>query len=766
MRKIVAFVLCMVIVTTAGFTVVHPAFVYIADWLGPVLGSSLLTVFSVLYLVLGDPIQSIAITVLWGAVAFLCGMLVRRRLGAVLTMFLVFILMLPVLAINVFDVAMAFGPIIESFEGPNPMAVLPPLPEGLSLPHLYETPILGPVIETVLGAMQTGGQLDPRMLLFGVATTLIMNVVVKIVIIIVTALAGVEVGRLLEPSFTPLSESVRASLGGRPRSPGTVDTLKEVLPTAFIIILIASTALLSMPLASSAEDDYYGENLFGYADESGRAFVGDLFVESGAPVEGFDDVNDLLAGLIVSHEGVRELLGEVLGEEEGLDSVANLLPETLMVAVYLDVPAETAGPQSEGLADAFSEAYGVDLTQFMAFSPPLPGEEEMEFPEVSIVVYQSGAGFGDLASSYLDHLTDRGGLVDTLTEAVSNGRLIPGATEESSDGGVIFSGFINFNPLLEYMPEEFLDNVTQFIPLDYSSFLGLSGGVSFWDNGVDSVGEGKGLDLLGLLGAEEAPSFSDDSELSLVVLASPNGTDVGGEPSAPNVKITTSLEEGDPQLETIYTALELLGLLNLAEPGEALSPESFEIEVTGVVLPLKVQVTRAVTPVDPQPGRTVEVTVTVKNLDTEAMAEVRLDDSEALSVYSGSATVVSGETSEIWRHIGPGREESITYTVRLDERGVYSFAPAYVEYSTVDKEFAADSSWVEVKVARTASLGLGIGSLFSTWGRFGEILDTFGGGTASTIAFGFIGLIIVVIAFFEVRNFTKWLAGGDDQEQL
>jgi len=762
-RKIVAFVLSMVIVTTAGFAVVHPAFVYIANWLGPVLGSSLLTVFSVLYLILADPIQSLSITVLWGAAAFLCGMLVRRRLGAILTMFLVFIFMLPVLAVNLFDVAMAFGPIFESFEGSNPMAALPPLPEGLSLPHLYETPILGPVIEMVLGAMQTGGQLDPRALLFGVATTLIMNVVVKIIVIIVAALAGVEVGRLIEPSFEPLSESVRTSLGGRPRSSGTIDTLKEALPSAFVLALITSTMFLSIPLTTAAEDDYYGENLFGYADESGRAYVGDLFVESGAPVEGFDDAGELLAGLIVSHEGVRELLGEVLGEEEGLDSVANLLPETLMVAVYIDVPAETAGPQSEGLAEAFSEVYGVDLTQFMAFSPPLPGAEEMEFPEVSIVVYQSGAGFGDLAGSYLGHLADKGGLADTLMEAAANGRLIPGATDESSDGGVIFSGFINADPLMEYMPEEFIDNVTQFIPFDQPGFLGLSGGVSFWDNGIDVVGEGKGLDLLGLLGAEEAPSFSEDSELSLVVLTSPNGTDVGGEESMPNIKITTSLEEGDPRLDTIHLALELLGLLNLAEPGEALSPESFEIEVTGVVLPLKVQVTRAVTPADPRPGGTVEVTVTVKNLDTEAMSDVRLDDSEAVSVYSGSASV-EGETSEIWRHIGPGREESINYSVRLDESGVYSFTPAYVEYTNVDKEFAEDSSWVEVRVARTASLRLGIGSLFSTWGKLGEILNTFGGGTASTIAFGFIGLIIIVIAFFEVRNLTKWLAGGDPPE--
>jgi len=764
MRKIVAFVLCMVIVTTAGFAVVHPAFVYITDWLGPVLGSSLLTVFSVLYLILGDPIQSMGIAVLWGAVAFLCGMLVRRRLGAVLTMLLVFLLMLPVLAVNVFDVAMAFGPIIESFKGSNPMAALPPLPEGLSLPHLYNTPILGPVIETVLGAMQSGGQLDPRVLLFGVATTLLMNVVVKIVVIIVAALAGVEVGKMIEPSFAPMSESVRTSLGGRPRAQGTIDTLKEALPAAFIIVLISSTVFLSIPLVSSVEDDYYGENLFGYADESGRAYVGDLFVESGAPVEGSDDAGELLAGLIVSHEGVREVLGALLGEEEGLESVANLLPETLMVAVYVDVPAETAGPESEGLAEAFSEAYGVDLTQFMAFSPPLPGAEEMEFPEISIVVYQSGAGFGDLAGSYLGHLADRGGLVDTLMGAASNGRLIPGATDESSDGGVLFSGFINFNPLIEYMPEEFLDNVTQFIPLDHPGFLGLSGGVSFWDNGVDAVGEGKGLDLLGLLGAEEAPSFSDSSELSLVVLASPNGTDVGGEESAPNVKITTSLEEGDPRLNTIHLALELLGLLNLAAPGEALSPESFEIEVTGVVLPLKVEVTRAVTPVDPQPGGTVEVTVTVENLDTEAMADVRLDDSEAVSRYTDSASVVEGDTSEIWRHIGPGRSESITYTIRLDESGVYSFTPAYVEYANVDKEFAEDSSWVEVRVARPAALGLGIGSLFSSWGKFGEILDTFGGGSVSTIAFGFIGLVIVVIAFFEVKNFTRWLAGGESPE--
>ncbi len=50
MRKIVAFVICSLLVLTMGFMFIHPSFLMVANWLGPVLGSSLLTALSMLYL--------------------------------------------------------------------------------------------------------------------------------------------------------------------------------------------------------------------------------------------------------------------------------------------------------------------------------------------------------------------------------------------------------------------------------------------------------------------------------------------------------------------------------------------------------------------------------------------------------------------------------------------------------------------------------------------------------------------------------------------
>jgi hypothetical protein len=226
----------------------------------------------------------------------------------------------------------------------------------------------------------------------------------------------------------------------------------------------------------------------------------------------------LLAGVILSQEGVMEVLPGLMGMDmEGLESFANMIPPTVMVTVYIDVPPEIAGQRSEAVSQAFSSAYGVDLHQIMALEPPIPIGDEIELPPISIVLYQSTGDLRDLSETYLDQFLDNGGLAALIEEASANGRLVPGATPDSADGSVLLSGFVNVDLLLEYMPEEVMENVTAFIPKGISGLLGFAGGVSYWDRGVES--EELGLDLLGLLGVRpgdggqpEAHIFEDLDE--------------------------------------------------------------------------------------------------------------------------------------------------------------------------------------------------------------------------------------------------------------
>jgi len=759
LRKIAAFVLCTLLVLTLGFMLIHPAFLMLANWLGPALGTSLLTALSMLYLLLGDPLKFAALTALWGGVALLGGIIIRRRVGAVLTMLLIFAMLMPVLAASVYDTAMIVIDLTETMGEGNPMDFLPPLPTGLTLANLYEAPIIGSLMESAIGMFQAAGPpSNIQRLVYTMLTPILIGVAAKLVIIVFASLIGVEIGKLIEPSLRPTSESIRVSLGGKPRaSTEEITTLKENMGTLGIVLIIITSSLMAVPYAlAEGDEDFYSENIMGYADSKGRGYVGDLFIESGTQLEGVA-TEGLLAGVILSQEGVMEVLPGLMGMDmEGFESFANMIPPTVMVTVYIDVPPEIAGQRSEAVSQAFSSAYGVDLHQIMALEPPTPIGDEIELPQISIVLYQSTGDLRDLSETYLDQFLDNGGLAELIEEASANGRLVPGATPDSADGSVLLSGFVNVDLLLEYMPEEVMENVTAFIPNGISGLLGFAGGVSYWDRGVES--EELGLDLLGLLGVEEV-GFSDDSDMSLILLAAPNGTDIGGETGAPNVKITTSLPLDDPKIEFIYEMLTDLGLLTLTAPGESIDPSSFQISVSGVTLPLNIEVSKSVSPQVASPDDAVKVTVTVNNHDTEAMEDVTLDDSSALQGYSLSTRLVSGTTSEHWSEIGPGQSRSMSYTVELGQGGVYSLYPANVAYTHEEVGFSETSDWAEVSVAQPSALAMGIGSIFNTGETLAEILDMATGGNGGTVLMGATAIVVLILAALEFLNFRKWIGG-------
>ncbi len=549
--------------------------------------------------------------------ALLGGIIIRRRVGAVLTMLLIFVMLIPVLAASVYDMAMVVSDLSENMGEGNPMDFLPPLPSGLNLIHLYEAPIVGSLAESAIGMFQSGGPpTNIQRLFYTMLTPILIGVAEKLVIIIFAALAGVEIGKLIEPSLRPTSESIRVSLGGKPSaSPEEITTLKENAGTLGIVLIIIASSFMAAPYALAVGDEeFYSENIVGFADSRGRGYVGDLFIDSGSQLEGVE-TEGLLAGVILSQEGVRELLPELMGMDmEGFESLTNMIPPTVMVAVYVDVPPEIAGQRSEDVSQAFSSAYGVDLDQLMAMEPPIPLGDETELPPISMVLYQSTGDLEDLSETYLDQFLDNGGLAELIREASTNGRLVPGAGPDSADGSVLLSGFINVDLILEYMPEDFMEDATAFIPEGTSGLVGFAGGMSYWDRGVES--EDEGFDLLGLLGVEEEVGFSDDSDMSLILLAAPNGTDIGGEMSAPNVKITTSLPLDDPKIEFIYDILTDLGLLTLTAPGETVDPSSFQISVSGVTLPLNIEISKSVSTRVASPDEAIEVTVTVRGIMT------------------------------------------------------------------------------------------------------------------------------------------------------
>ncbi|MFQ6053906.1 MAG: hypothetical protein ACE5OO_06755, partial [Candidatus Bathyarchaeia archaeon] len=605
LRKTLAYFLGVLLASTLGYQLLHPAFLRIADWLSPVFGTPLLTALMSAFLLFGDPLRFAVLPAIWSSVAFIGGLIIRRRVGAVATMVAVLLSFLSLLAASVFGIIETVSELGLIGGAQSPLSLLPPFPRGLSLAQLMEAPIVGRLLEPLLAMVEAGGPGRPQEIVMGVVTPLIVDLGEKLVVVCVSALVGVEVGKRVERRFTPWSEAMRVRLGGASKPGLTMvagDVRGKALPIILIIVL-PSVAVAVLPPRAASTDDYFSENLLGVVDDHGGTYVPAVFLDSGMAVEGVDvespEVEGLLAAVLLSQESILDALPE-MGEMTGgfdVGSLKNLMPPTALAMVYVDIPPEVAEERADVVSSAFSAAFGVGLRRLIAFTPPMAEEGAEKAPAVSIVVYQSPEGLEEMAEAFVSRLpVERGGLVDVIEEAYTNGRLIPGATSESADGAMFLAGFINLAALSRYVPLEEVDrlNISRLILPPFDVPLGFTGVISYWESGVRSPPRAHRLDLLSLLGVGFSPRFSAYADLSNLLIVAPNQTvGAGVEEGRRVIKLVTTAPLDDPRFEGMIRELSRMMTVAVAPPGSTLDPSSFRVTFSAL-LPLNVQVSKQV----------------------------------------------------------------------------------------------------------------------------------------------------------------------------
>jgi hypothetical protein len=432
-----------------------------------------------------------------------------------------------------------------------------------------------------------------------------------------------------------------------------------------------------------------------------------------------------------------------------------------MAAIYVDIPPEEAESLSGPISDAFSSEYGIDLDPLFTFNPPVMGDENATGPplQISIVLYQTDADFSEMADGIMEALSEKGGLADLISEAVSNGALIPGQGEGSADGSAFVAGFFNLDLITSRLGEAAIpDEMKEFIPLDFEGPLTFTGSVSYWEDGIAYEEDGETLDLLGLLGIEGEVTFSAESDMSNFLVATGDIFDPEGE--EPNMKLVTSLPLDDLMSGLFNESFIDSGIVTVVEPGGTIDPSSLELGVSGLTLPLNVKITKTVSDARVKEGSRVEVTVTIKNNDDDPMMNVELDDGGTISSYSLSSRLTSGSTSGYWPRIDPGQSETISYTIELENNGVYSLSPAQMSYSHEDISFRKSSDKAEVRVALTQGTGIVFQTLGVFWGVLETALDQVTGGSGSMVLTGVVLVLGGLLAFLEFRGFRKWIQGA------
>jgi len=751
MRKIVAFSLGVFIAYSVGYVTLHPSFLMLNDWLGPVLGDNFLSALTIIYIILGSPLRFASLGIMWITVGLLGGILIRRRLGAVLTMLLVLFIFTPALLVSAARIGLQLSEM--NFEGENPFDIIPPLPQGLSMTAFFEAPIIGEAIQTAMDVMEGGMPSGPIMdIALQLASPLTFDLALKPLMLIISALVGVELGKLIEPFFMPYSDSIRKAMGGQPR----------VQPILMILLIMLGSI---SSIGFSVDETLYAEAIGGYIDDQGQVFMGNLFLDSEASIGGIQwgspATEGLLASILVTHDGIMDDvdLGNItMGFDVG--GMVGVMPSTLMVIVYMNVPLEQAEFRADTISSAFSSSMGIEISKLFAFDPQMMMlmDNSTEFPNISLVIYQSSATLEDIGGSYLEPFTSHGGLVEIIEDAIDDGTLIPGSTPDSVLGSAFMTGFISTQTLVNQLIEN------ELLPMDNSSKaieefmalvdgpVGFAGGVAIWENGYRVADDGYYFDLPELLGyTEEYVHLSEEADISVMGVFGPS------EDEEQNGFTAMSIPEGSGS--SIEGDLSSMGDNEILSTGGNTLTENFRLHFGGSTLPLLVEVTKTVTPNTVGPNGHVTVNVRVENMDTETMTAVNLNDEDTLKDYSSNAKIISGSTSGYWSRILPGASESISYVVELGDSGVYTLQKAELDYKHEDNDYSRQSNDVEVTVGRPNALSFTLASYSSWWEDSSKLLDIPTGGSGSTIMLGFGAVVVGILAFLEVMNMRKWLQG-------
>ena len=743
MRKTVAFILGVALVFGLGLAFLPPSLQLIGLWLTPLLGTQFYVALSLAYLLMADPLMYPAVLFVWLVVAFIGGVIVRRRLGGVLTMLLVWLLVVPMLALSVFGVAMNVQQMMEDVEDEEALGLVPPIPEGLTLTQLLETPMLGDVFMDVLTMIGEGAEQEIGMdFIMGYAYRALSWMALKPLIVLVGALIGVEAGRIGQ-RFMP--ESLSGSL--QADKPGSIAALKTLI---VVFILLGATATPAEGQFIDLGEGVYVEQLVAGTDGEGHVGLINVFLET----EDAEVPDNVVAAIVVSQEIQAASLLSLLPFPEELDteSFLNLAPDTMYAVVYVDTPPEEAMQSSAQVKALLEDRVGVKLVTLHAFELPEFQLDEATLPSMTAVVGYSDADAAEVAEAFLNGVMEHGGLAEGVDEAVSNGALVPGAREGSADGSVFMSGFIRLEPFTFMLPEDpMLDMFMEDLEVLFEEPIGFAVSGHYWDEGAATEGLGQSVDLTELLGLESLPGYSLESDASFITMLTLNQTSAEDELRIA-IRFFSNLPQTSPLLPMYGFMAGGFGNVTYME-GTSVTADALRMTLDRP-LPPRLIVSKTASRVRAATGSQVEVTVSVTNRGNNAVQDVEIDDGSTLLGYE-YASDLRGSDTKIIASIAPGATETLTYGVTLNRPGVFRLRPAKVSYVSGGETYGEVSDRPTVETGPPGLVQAG----FTLRGDLVRLIDLAADGrgdTVVTVVTLVVGALVLLNLALSVR---RWRLG-------
>ncbi|MCW4012563.1 MAG: DUF11 domain-containing protein, partial [Candidatus Bathyarchaeota archaeon] len=712
MRKTLAYFLSLLTLITLGLVVLHPSYRALADWLGPSLGSHIYTLFTLIYLLLADPLRYPLVTVVWVFLGLLIGIIAGKKLGAALTALLVYLTSIPLLAASVAGIYFSLESrgVFYTDEVFELVSLIPVIPEQLTIESFLQIPIFSDLAIQLIETLPTMSEnTDPMRLMYQLGMPYLIALVSKPVILIVCAIIGATISSMI------------------------FGALESILPNrskTMAVLLIGLMVVQTIPSAHGInfDDGLYAEVIGGYIEEQNRAVIGEVLL--GNQVEfvplNTPEASDLVASLVFTYNVYDPALLYTLPIEGITDflSFRNIVPSTFAVNLYLGNDLEAVETKSNTLVSTIESSLGIQLNHLI--TTPTPHEEDAEatFPEMVAVVYYSENNLEETTSHIVDVFSGEGGFAGHIEEKLSEGD--PLGVEFYVSGVIHLEPFEFMLPLPD-IPAEYQEEYHALIdnPL---SFLA---GVQLASEAAEPIGNEYSFDLRDNLGVQSTPSYSDSSDASFIIMARSNTTGVT-DLMDPTVHVKTSLPEDSIELNLLTMYLQMLGTFET----DAGTPTILDTILTVPELnPPEITLTKTTE----QNGDTLTVTVTATNDGDHTITDLELIDSYPVKY----GNLITGTGTASWSSLTPGQTQSISYTVSTRNPGSYTDVPAVLYFTSNDFPSATASN-INQNIEESPNP---VSILGDSYQALTGVLDLVLDGKGDMLGYAIMGFILLVIAF-------------------
>jgi hypothetical protein len=644
-------------------------------------------------------------------------MIIRKPLGSILSIISTWLFILSLTGVLGLGIITEANENLVAMENVDPFEVLPPLPPGLTITLLSETPVIGEFMEYMLNLLNTQPEMiEPSMILNQLGDLFTLNLVSKPVIAAFFSLIGILLGKRAEHLLDPTITEKRILLKKRLFKNIAVVTL--VLVYTFTIPVSATTSEL------------YTENLAALITPEGQAIVAGVF--AGNTINGIDNEVFAFEGfvgcIIASHRDILDTVYTYMQlEEADLSDMLGILPETLVVFVYIDTEQGAAMEHSDYFAHELSNLYEIEISELVGFTQEI---DEPGLPHtLTVDIYQSPISVEAFGNRYLKNYQSYGGYIDSIPE----GLLVPGKNPDSVDGSLLFNGYIKPDFVYDLIPVD-----QAMIPVDLNQMpLSFAGFIGYWDNSARVLDENASItDIFKMLDYTEASGFSSITSIF---------PDTDG---SPILQLSTT-----PLLPLIVSEAITLEMDKMGVKSEVM--ENFEVLKTLTIgkypHPLNLSIHREIT----QTGsNTLKIQIRVSNYDTDPAYDIIIDDSTSFENYNSVESI--GNTQQEIRLLEPGETQVFEYIAQVQNQGSYLLEPTHISYNTAERSFETSTKPTSIQVNRPTgieNLGNTVSTLFEIDDGLSEYLpvNISTGIRISTYA------VILYTVLSSVINLRKWI---------